>query len=732
MQDFSALSDIEFEALCADLMSRELGVHVERFPSGRDRGIDLRWDTGEGQAIGQCKHYVRSSFSDLNRSAAKEVPKVQALSPSRYLFFTSKSLTIGQKDTLYSHFSHWMNSKADIYSAEDIRSLLSRHESVQRAHLKLWLHSGTQLFLSLNSAVHNRSRDLVSRAGNDMKRFVATDSFSKARELLAEEHVCVIAGSPGVGKTMLAHALVADAASDEFDILDVNSDVRDAWTLYDSNAKQFFLYDDFLGQISLRERLGKNEDKSIVGFMEKVAASSNHRFVLTTREYILREATSSFPALKQIGERRRFLLEVPHYSQADRARILYNHVWHSELPAALKSQFAQGGWKEVVNHHGFNPRLVQYATGEVLVSRKEKYLEEFISILTRPTRLWEDGYDHQIREEQRVLLRVLCSFYEASLEDLTKAVIAHGVTGVQLSDRIVEKALKELDQTFISARKIEPTYRITFHSPAVREFVLDLLRTDRHALLQVVNSTQNIDQLLHLSRARIAKTVVNPMTRKIKQVESSPLPLAEPSSAFTRRLFTLFETRTENVERALAGISTLDVHLAPDTDWWTANLTPLSLLWERGEGDLEYIAAILTSDAFASLPDQLREKLGEAARSRVEHYDYEEPAVWNAAIDIVVNALGEELDEEFLDSFFYFVTSEAIDDFSEGEFSELSEVASRIGHKDAQNEVLTKEAALFGEPDWDAEREARYSSPAPWDREPRANDFDSLFDRFTN
>ena len=732
MQDFSALSDIEFEALCADLLARELGIHIERFPSGRDQGIDLRWDTGEGQGIGQCKHYVRSSFSNLARSAAGEVPKVTALSPSRYLFFTSQSLTITQKDTLYAHFSPWMKSKGDIYGAEDIHSLLLRHESVQQAHPKLWLHSGTQLFLSLNSAVHNLSRDLVARAGNDMKRFVSTDSFTKARALLAEEHVCVIAGSPGVGKTMLAHALVADAASDGFDILDVNSDVRDAWSLYDSNAKQLFLYDDFLGQISLSERLEKNEDKSIVRFMETVAASNNHRFVLTTREYILREATSSFVALKEIGERRRFLLEVPNYSQADRARILYNHVWHSELPAELKAQFARGGWKEVVNHHGFNPRLVQYATGELLASRKEQYLEEFISILNRPTRLWEEGYDHQIREEQRVLLRVLCSFNEAEIEDLTQAVIAHGVAGMQLSNRTVEKALKELDQTFISARRIVSTYRIKFHSPAVREFVLDLLRTDHHALLQVVNSAQSIDQLLHLSRAGLTITVTNPLTREIQRVKSSPLPLAELSSSFRNRLLTLFEHSTGDTERALAGISALDVRIAPDTEWWIKQLTPLSLLWERGEGELEYIAAILASDAFGSLPDQLRKKLGEAARSRVEYYDFEEPSVWGFAVDIIEGALDDVLDTDFLDNFLYFVNSATRDDLSEGDLAELSHVASRIGNQCAEDKVHERVAELFGEPDWDAEREASYSLPHPWNRASPTSDFDALFDRFAN
>lgn len=732
MQDFSTLSDVEFETLCADLMSRELGVHVERFPAGRDRGIDLRWEDENGQGIGQCKHYVHSSFSDLNRAAAQEVSKVEALSPSKYKFFTSRSLTVTQKETLFERFSPWMESEGDVYGAEDIDLLLRRHESVQRAHPKLWLHSGTQLFLSLNSDIHNLSRDLVARAGRDMARFVATDSFTKAREILSEEHVCVIAGSPGVGKTMLAHALVADAASDGFDIYEVNSDVREAWRLYDSNAKQLFLYDDFLGQISLRERLEKNEDKGIVRFMETVAATENHRFVLTTREYILREATSSFAALKEIGERRRFLLEVPSYSQVERAKILYNHVWHSKLPGSLRAQFAQGGWKEVVNHHGFNPRLIQYATGDLLVSQQENYLKEFVAILDKPTKLWEEGYDHQIREEQRVLLRVLCLFNEAKFEDLINAVVAHGAAGVQLSNRTIENALRELDLTFIAVRKMGDSYGVKFHSPAVREFILDLLRTDQHALLQVVNSAQNIDQLLHLSRAGLAATSTNPVTGKTTLISSDPLPLRTIRTSFVERVVTLFETSTSNTERALAGISSLEPSLLPDREWWTGKLRPLSLAWERGEGDLEYIEEIVTSRPVESLPDEFSDALKESARSRVEHYDFVEPAVWNSAINIFEDVLGEDLPQEFGVNFLYFVESGALNDFSEGEFSEIGEVASRLGDEQAERYILQKEAEIYGEPDWDDDREARYSGGSSSYAEPALEELDNLFDRFVN
>lgn len=39
--NYSNLSDVEFEYLCEDVMSRKLSTRLERFAPGRDGGIDL-------------------------------------------------------------------------------------------------------------------------------------------------------------------------------------------------------------------------------------------------------------------------------------------------------------------------------------------------------------------------------------------------------------------------------------------------------------------------------------------------------------------------------------------------------------------------------------------------------------------------------------------------------------------------------------------------------------------
>ena len=47
MLNYANLNDVEFEYLCMDVLSKMLGVKLQRFGSGRDGGIDLTDDSYE-------------------------------------------------------------------------------------------------------------------------------------------------------------------------------------------------------------------------------------------------------------------------------------------------------------------------------------------------------------------------------------------------------------------------------------------------------------------------------------------------------------------------------------------------------------------------------------------------------------------------------------------------------------------------------------------------------------
>jgi len=114
--------------------------------------------------------------------------------------------------------------------------------------VKLWLTGTTQLATLLHAGTYNRSRSLAEDILADLPRYVQSAAFPKARKLLRSERVCVIAGQPGIGKTTLARLLLADAALDNYEPIEVSSDIEEAWSVHDPDELQVFLYDDFLGR----------------------------------------------------------------------------------------------------------------------------------------------------------------------------------------------------------------------------------------------------------------------------------------------------------------------------------------------------------------------------------------------------------------------------------------------------------------------------------------------------
>jgi hypothetical protein len=99
--DIAKLSDFDFdfEMLCEDLFGEILGVRLEVFSPGPDRGIDLRHMSDGSELIVQCKHWYRSGRAALVRHMTRtEAKKIRRLKPSRYILATSASLNVNAKE----------------------------------------------------------------------------------------------------------------------------------------------------------------------------------------------------------------------------------------------------------------------------------------------------------------------------------------------------------------------------------------------------------------------------------------------------------------------------------------------------------------------------------------------------------------------------------------------------------------------------------------------------------
>jgi hypothetical protein len=337
----------------------------------------------------------------------------------------------------------------------------------------------------LASATYSRSKSLAEEITDLLPRWVPGQVFFKARELVHREKVCVIAGVPGIGKTTLAKMLLADAIAEGYDAIAVSADIEEAWAVYDPGRQQIFYYDDFLGRTALTARLGKNEEDRLLAFMRRVAASRTTLFVLTTREYILQQARELYEQLATEGvEGRRFLLELQGYSRTDRARIFYNHAFFSGqlTRVARQALVADRAYGAIVDHRAYNPRQIEWITGlsghRLTEEDNADYVSFAVAALDDPARIWRYGFEHQLNEAQRALLLVLVTMPDqVEHDDLERAFEAFAeAAGISTRRRAFERALRVLDDSFVSTSQDVGKVFVRAYDPSVADFLASYLR----------------------------------------------------------------------------------------------------------------------------------------------------------------------------------------------------------------------------------------------------------------
>ncbi|EKX55721.1 hypothetical protein D516_3971 [Rhodobacter sp. AKP1] len=230
--DFHQLSPYDLEVLTRDLLQAHWGVDIESLKAGRDGGIDLRCAVGPSRTIIQVKHYLRTGLASLMRDLVLEAVKVRRLAPSRYVLVTSVPLSPANKDAICGIIGTEYLKPQDIFGAEDLNKLIGQHSDVEGRHYKLWLASRGVLDRVIHNAALTRSEFKARQVHEQARRYVATDSYPKARQMLADQRVVIIAGPPGVGKTTLPDLLLYAHLEQGYQAVLIQRDVEEGEELF--------------------------------------------------------------------------------------------------------------------------------------------------------------------------------------------------------------------------------------------------------------------------------------------------------------------------------------------------------------------------------------------------------------------------------------------------------------------------------------------------------------------
>lgn len=500
--ELGRLTDHDFEVVCRDLFSDVLGIPLEIFPRGRDRGIDLRHTGPAGTTIVQCKHWPSATQKTLIRRLIKdELPKVHALAPDRYIVATTVGLTVDGKEELRGAFAPYVRNTGDLYGVNEIVAELLRRPDLVRRHFRLWLSSTAVLQTVLNQDRYLRSSWLQKRLPRVADTFVPHEGFERAKQLLDTQQVCVVAGIPGVGKTTVALMLAAWLMGNGYEVHEISQDVDEIGALWRGDTPQVFLYDDFLGRTTLDAPLNKNEDNRLLSVIREIQETPGKALVMTTRDYLLEHARlrhdrlAAPDVLDAVS-----VIRLTDLDLRVRGQILYNHVHHSPLPPDDKRRFADPeAWRPVVRHKNFNPRLVE-ETLRLSASRGRDVAAAMLENLNDPRRVWERIVENELTDEAVHVLEVLFTFGSADLDDLEESWRSYREEMDQAADgRTFRRALQVLDGTMVSVARGQ----VAFHNPSIEDYVrfhLDAGRARFPELLGALVHGKQVHRLVAAAR----------------------------------------------------------------------------------------------------------------------------------------------------------------------------------------------------------------------------------------
>ncbi|WP_253957311.1 restriction endonuclease [Paenibacillus oleatilyticus] len=510
--DFHALLEpLEFEGLVCDIVQLREGIFLETYKEGRDSGIDgLYIDSNGRKTIVQAKRY--KNFNKLCRDLERlELPKVRNLNPDRYILGVSFEFGLGEKEKIKELFDGYISSEGDILGKKDMNRLLRdpKYEWIVQAYPKLWMPSITIFKKILNESVHRaaykESAEELKEALNTSKVFVPTRIYREALHKWSQNHVIILSGEPGVGKTSMAYLLaLAYLQPNDLDGFVWANSIDDVYKMLEDEKKQVFILDDFWGSIFHEEHRRRNDENRLNKLIKRIIESKvTKRLILTTREYVLQQGLQKHPELRDTLDKYSLICTMEEYGYGEKTSILFRHLYVSKLEYEYVN-YLFGKYSEIIYHPNYNPRVLAIFLNKELDidCSPEEYYNELWDYFDNPGAFWESIFKELSPEAKMVALLLLISSTPMRLSDMNTCYVKYIH---HFSDRTnilnLGECIAELEKTMIKSfySKEEEEILLKFNMPAVQDFLYSYIKENsEHCIPLILRCCAFFNQLQFL------------------------------------------------------------------------------------------------------------------------------------------------------------------------------------------------------------------------------------------
>ena len=508
--NYMNLSDIEFEYLCQDIMSKKLSLTLERFGKGRDGGVDLR-NYKKGVVI-QVKHYVNTGAAGLINSLKKEVPKIEKLSPKQYFICCSKTLTPQNKEEIFHLFSSYMDSPSNIITALELDEFLEAPKNIDilRKHFKLWIESTNILSDFLHNDIFIDSETLLSNINEEVKLFVKTRAFDDAIACLEKKNTLIIIGNPGVGKTITSKMLVLYYANLGYRVR-YTTDGTDLSALKNAlsqspDSKEVILLDDCFGQAYFN--IKETQENELLSLIRYVNLNNSKMLIMNSRVSIYNEAKDRNPKLVNSFDRKEYgtyILDLDQLSVKEKAKILYNHLYFYGIPKEHFNSIKENKqYRVIVKHNNYNPRIIEFACMPRQFKQilPNEFADFIINSLNNPEQIWKNEYERRLSETDRLLLTTLFSLSDTTIPyEMLKQCFEYRIStksDIDLTINSFSQSLNRLTDSMVSIIDSKGEKMVKAANPSVNDFLRTYLHNNQPERQSLIDGSHSVRQLKRL------------------------------------------------------------------------------------------------------------------------------------------------------------------------------------------------------------------------------------------
>ena len=354
----------------------------------------------------------------------------------------------------------------------------------------------------MNHAIIRRSEYTLEEIKTDTARYAITENHQHALLQLDSLGVIIITGEPGIGKTTLANHLCLHYVAQGYQFAVISDDIKEAEDILNKDTKQIFYFDDFLGRNYL-DALNGHEGQKITQFIKRIANQNNKRFILTSRSTILNQGKLLIDVFAHANlQRNEYELKISSLSGIDKAHILYNQIWHSQLdPKYVNELYKDARYRNIISHKNYNPRLINYVTDATRLENiaPSSYWDFIEKSLNNPADIWDNPFTAQQDDFGRAII-LLVVLHRQPISQNTLAEAYHEYLSLPGNQNLKGRSdfinnLKILTGSFLNRIVDGVEVKIDLFNPSIGDYVLQRYKSDPSALKRAFVCLRNRNAL---------------------------------------------------------------------------------------------------------------------------------------------------------------------------------------------------------------------------------------------